>query len=49
MLPPLGVDMYLPAFLNIAQDLNVSQEQIQHTLTFLRSAWQLVNCLGTCR
>lgn len=46
MLPPLGVDMYLPAFLNIAQDLNVSPEQIQHTLTFLRSAWQLVNCFG---
>lgn len=34
MLPPLGVDMYLPAFLNIAQDLNVSPEQVQHTLTF---------------
>ncbi|QEH10029.1 Bcr/CflA family multidrug efflux MFS transporter [Histophilus somni] len=34
MLPPLGVDMYLPAFLNIAQDLKVSPEQVQHTLTF---------------
>ncbi|WP_032091846.1 MULTISPECIES: Bcr/CflA family multidrug efflux MFS transporter [Pasteurellaceae] len=34
MLPPLGVDMYLPAFLNIAQDLQVSPEQVQHTLTF---------------
>ncbi|WP_040975542.1 Bcr/CflA family multidrug efflux MFS transporter [Necropsobacter massiliensis] len=34
MLPPLGVDMYLPAFLNIARDLQVSPEQVQHTLTF---------------
>ncbi|STO55436.1 bicyclomycin/multidrug efflux system protein [Canicola haemoglobinophilus] len=34
MLPPLGVDMYLPAFLNIAQDMKVSPEQVQHTLTF---------------
>lgn len=34
MLPPLGVDMYLPAFLLIAKDLSVSPEQIQHTLTF---------------
>lgn len=34
MLPPLGVDMYLPAFLNIAQDLAISPEQVQHTLTF---------------
>lgn len=34
MLPPLGVDMYLPSFLNIAQDLAVSPEQVQFTLTF---------------
>lgn len=34
MLPPLGVDMYLPSFLNIAQDLQVNAEQVQHTLTF---------------
>ena len=33
MLPPLGVDMYLPAFLDIAQDLNVNSEQVQYTLT----------------
>ena len=33
MLPPLGVDMYLPAFLNIAADLHVAPEQVQHTLT----------------
>lgn len=34
MLPPLGVDMYLPAFLFIAEDLNVTPEQVKHTLTF---------------
>ncbi|TDQ59552.1 DHA1 family bicyclomycin/chloramphenicol resistance-like MFS transporter [Mesocricetibacter intestinalis] len=34
MLPPLGIDMYLPAFLNIARDLNVEAEKVQHTLTF---------------
>ncbi|MGY4676799.1 Bcr/CflA family multidrug efflux MFS transporter [Pasteurella sp. P03HT] len=34
MLPPLGVDMYLPAFLLIAQDLSVTPEKVQHTLTF---------------
>ena len=33
MLPPLGVDMYLPAFLNIAQDFQVTNDQVQHTLT----------------
>ena len=33
MLPPLGVDMYLPAFLDIARDLNVNSEQVQYTLT----------------
>lgn len=33
MLPPLGVDMYLPAFLNIAADLNVAPEQVPYTLT----------------
>ena len=34
MLPPLGVDMYIPSFLNIAEDLNIDSEQVQHTLTF---------------
>lgn len=34
MLPPIGVDMYLPSFLNIAKDLNVASEQVQYTLTF---------------
>ena len=34
MLPPLGVDMYLPSFLNIAQDLAISPERVQFTLTF---------------
>ena len=33
MLPPLAVDMYLPAFLNIAQDFQVTNDQVQHTLT----------------
>lgn len=33
MLPPLGVDMYLPSFLEIAKDLSVSPEQVQYTLT----------------
>ncbi|OOF47586.1 Bcr/CflA family drug resistance efflux transporter [Rodentibacter trehalosifermentans] len=33
MLPPFGVDMYLPAFLEIAKDLKISPEQVQHTLT----------------
>lgn len=32
MLPPLAIDMYLPSFLAIAQDLNVSQEKVQTTL-----------------
>ncbi|KAE9531834.1 Bcr/CflA family multidrug efflux transporter [Ursidibacter arcticus] len=32
MLPPLAIDMYLPSFLDIAQDLNVSQEKVQTTL-----------------
>ncbi|GJH41680.1 bicyclomycin resistance protein [Capnocytophaga sp. HP1101] len=32
MLTPLAIDMYLPAFLNIANDLHVSQESIQTTL-----------------
>ncbi|MDD7569205.1 MAG: Bcr/CflA family multidrug efflux MFS transporter [[Actinobacillus] rossii] len=34
MLPPLGIDMYLPSFLNIAQDLAITPEQVQFTLTF---------------
>ncbi|EJS90988.1 bicyclomycin/multidrug efflux system, partial [Pasteurella multocida subsp. multocida str. Anand1_buffalo] len=29
----MGVDMYLPAFLLIAQDLSITPEQVQHTLT----------------
>lgn len=32
MLPPLAIDMYLPSFLDIARDLNVSQESVQTTL-----------------
>lgn len=32
MLPPLAIDMYLPSFLDIARDLNVSQESVQATL-----------------
>ena len=32
MLPPLAIDMYLPSFLEIARDLNVSQEKVQTTL-----------------
>lgn len=34
MLPPLGIDMYLPSFLYIAQDLGITPEQVQFTLTF---------------
>ncbi|MGQ0285709.1 Bcr/CflA family multidrug efflux MFS transporter [Pasteurellaceae bacterium 22721_9_1] len=34
MLPPLGIDMYLPSFLQMAKDLEVSPEQVQYTLTF---------------
>ena len=30
MLPPLGVDMYIPSFLNIAEDLNINSEQVQY-------------------
>lgn len=33
MMPPLGIDMYLPAFLSIAKDLNVPSSQVQYTLT----------------
>ena len=33
MMPPLGIDMYLPAFLNISRDLNVPSSQVQYTLT----------------
>lgn len=32
MLPPLAIDMYLPAFLDIARDLSISQEKVQITL-----------------
>lgn len=44
MLPPLAIDMYLPSFLDIARDLNVSQEKVQTTLatfTFGFAAGQL--------
>ncbi|OOF58577.1 Bcr/CflA family multidrug efflux MFS transporter [Rodentibacter myodis] len=34
MLPPLAVDMYLPALLAISTDLNVEAENSQYTLTF---------------
>lgn len=34
MLGPLAVDMYLPAFLTIAQDFQINPERVQHTLTF---------------
>lgn len=33
MLPPFGVDMYLPSFLEIAKDLSITPEQVQYTLT----------------
>src|SRR5699024_12044061 len=33
MMPPLGIDMYLPAFLNISRDLPISSSQVQYTLT----------------
>lgn len=33
MLPPFGVDMYLPSFLAIAKDLSITPEQVQYTLT----------------
>ncbi|QLB20337.1 Bcr/CflA family drug resistance efflux transporter [Vespertiliibacter pulmonis] len=33
MLPPLAIDMYLPSFIDIANDLNVSQEKVQGTLS----------------
>lgn len=32
MLQPLAIDMYLPSFLAIAQDLNVPAERVQNTL-----------------
>ena len=32
MLTPLAIDMYLPAFVKIANDLNVSEEMISQTL-----------------
>lgn len=46
MLPPLGVDMYLPAFLNIAQDLQVTNDQVQHTLTAFAYGWRWGNYSG---
>lgn len=33
MVPPLAVDMYLPAFLHIAQDFQVNAEKVPYTLT----------------
>lgn len=34
MLPPFGVDMYLPSFLEIAKDLGVSPEHTTHAHLF---------------
>lgn len=39
MLPPMAIDMYLPSFLDIAQDLNVSQEKVQTTLAIFTSGF----------
>ena len=36
MLPPLGVDMYIPSFLNIAEDLNINSEQSTAYANILR-------------
>lgn len=41
MLPPLAIDMYLPSFLDIAKDLNVSQEKIQTTLAIFTAGFAL--------
>ena len=46
MLPPLGVDMYIPSFLNIAEDLNINAEQVQYTLTFFAYGMRQGNCSG---
>lgn len=45
MLPPLAIDMYLPSFLAIAEELKVSQESVQATLAIFTlgfAAGQLV-------
>ncbi|MCK3655477.1 Bcr/CflA family multidrug efflux transporter [Pasteurellaceae bacterium Macca] len=39
MLPPLAIDMYLPSFLVIAQDLAVSQEKVQTTLALFTAGF----------
>ncbi|OOF69789.1 Bcr/CflA family multidrug efflux MFS transporter [Rodentibacter caecimuris] len=41
MLPPLSIDMYLPSFLDIAKDLNVSQEKVQATLALFTLGFSL--------
>lgn len=41
MLPPLAIDMYLPSFLDIARDLNVSQEKVQTTLALFTLGFAL--------
>lgn len=46
MLTPLAIDMYLPAFLNIANDFSVSQEKIQTTLALLLSDLPLGSSSG---
>ncbi len=46
MLSPLGVDMYLPAFLLIAKDLNVTPEKVQHTLTFFAAGMAIGQLFG---
>ncbi|QIW16720.1 Bcr/CflA family drug resistance efflux transporter [Pasteurellaceae bacterium RH1A] len=39
MLPPLAIDMYLPSFLDIANDLQTSQENVQATLAIFTAGF----------
>lgn len=41
MLPPLAIDMYLPSFLEIARELQVSQERVQATLAIFTLGFAL--------
>lgn len=41
MLTPLAIDMYLPSFLDIARDLNTSQESVQATLAIFTFGFAL--------
>lgn len=41
MLPPLAIDMYLPSFLDIAQDLQVNPERVQNTLALFTLGFAL--------